>query len=117
MELYNKGYLDDVSIDIENQRALTKFLDAGKIIFLLNISEVIIDLFPVVIKLEGGNDHDLRTLDVTTSSSNTTVENDDGDDDVPKQSSNTGEPAPSEKIDSSTSVAAANSKKSSENKV
>jgi hypothetical protein len=30
MELFNKGYLDDVSIDIENQRALTKFLDAGK---------------------------------------------------------------------------------------
>lgn len=31
MELYSKGYLDDVSVDIENQRALTKFLDAGKL--------------------------------------------------------------------------------------
>ena len=29
MELYNKGYLDDVSVDIESQRALTRFLDAG----------------------------------------------------------------------------------------
>ncbi len=33
MELYNKGYLNDVSIDVDNQRALTKFLDAGKIYF------------------------------------------------------------------------------------
>jgi hypothetical protein len=31
MELHNKGYLNDVSVDIENQRALTRFLDAGKI--------------------------------------------------------------------------------------
>ncbi len=31
MDLYNKGYLNDVSVDIENQRALTRFLDAGRI--------------------------------------------------------------------------------------
>ena len=66
----------------------------------------------VVIKLEGGNDHDLRILDVATSSSSTTIENDDGDDDVPKQSTNT-----SEKTDSSTSIAIINPKKSSEIKV
>ena len=30
MDLYNKGYLNDVSVDIENQRELTKFLDAGQ---------------------------------------------------------------------------------------
>jgi hypothetical protein len=30
MELYNKGYLNDVSVDVENQRALTRFLDTGK---------------------------------------------------------------------------------------
>jgi hypothetical protein len=30
MELYGKGYLNDVSVDVENQRALTRFLDAGK---------------------------------------------------------------------------------------
>jgi hypothetical protein len=71
----------------------------------------------VVIKLEGGNDHDLRTLDVAPSSSSTTVENDDGDDDATKPSSNTGEPTPSEKTDSSTSVAVTNSKKAPENKV
>jgi hypothetical protein len=29
MELKTKGYLDDVSVDIDNQRALTRFLDAG----------------------------------------------------------------------------------------
>lgn len=29
MELYGKGYLDDVSVDVDNQRALTRFLDAG----------------------------------------------------------------------------------------
>jgi len=29
MDLYNKGYLNDVSVDIENQRGLTRFLDAG----------------------------------------------------------------------------------------
>ncbi|CAF3920441.1 unnamed protein product [Rotaria magnacalcarata] len=98
MELYRKGYLDDVSIDIENQRTLTRFLDA------------------VVIKLEGGNDHDLRALDVTTSLSNTTVENDEVDDDIPKQSSSTHEPARSEKTDSSISVAVTDSKKPAEHK-
>ena len=30
MELQSKGYLDDVTVDLENQRALTRFLDAGK---------------------------------------------------------------------------------------
>ncbi len=29
MDLYNKGYLNDVAVDIEHQRALTRFLDAG----------------------------------------------------------------------------------------
>ncbi len=29
MDLYNKGYLNDISVDIDNQRGLTKFLDAG----------------------------------------------------------------------------------------
>jgi hypothetical protein len=29
MDLYSKGYLKDVSVDIDNQRALTRFLDAG----------------------------------------------------------------------------------------
>ncbi|CAF3704229.1 unnamed protein product [Rotaria sordida] len=98
MELYNKSYLDDVSVDVENQRALTRFLDA------------------VVIKLEGGSDHDLRALDVATSISNTTNDNDDGDDDIPKQSSNISEPPRLEKTDSSTSVEVTNSKKSPENK-
>ena len=65
--------------------------------------------------MEGGNDHDLRALDIATSSSSTTIENDDGDDDLPKQSLNTGERTPSEKTDSSTSIAATNSKKVSEN--
>jgi len=73
--------------------------------------------FSVVIKLEGGNDQDLRVLDVATSSSNTTIENDDGDDDISKPSSNTVEPIPSEKTDSSTSVVINNSKKLSETKV
>jgi hypothetical protein len=67
--------------------------------------------------LEGGNDHDLRVLDIATSTSNTTIENDDGDDDISKQSSNIGEPTPSEKTDSSTSVVVTNSKKLSESKV
>jgi len=30
MDLYNKGYLNDVGVDHESQRALTRFLDAGK---------------------------------------------------------------------------------------
>jgi hypothetical protein len=29
MDLFNKGYLNDVSVDIEDQRGLTRFLDAG----------------------------------------------------------------------------------------
>ncbi len=29
MDLYNKGYLNDISVDIDNQRGLTRFLDAG----------------------------------------------------------------------------------------
>ena len=29
MDLHGKGYLNDVSVDIENQRALTRFLEAG----------------------------------------------------------------------------------------
>ena len=33
MELYHKGYLDDVSVDIEHQRALTRVLDAGTLYF------------------------------------------------------------------------------------
>jgi len=73
--------------------------------------------FSVVIKLEGGNDQDLRVLDVATSSSNTTIENDDGDDDILKPSSNIVEPTPSEKTDSSTSVIGNNSKKLPETKV
>jgi hypothetical protein len=67
--------------------------------------------------LEGGNDHDLRALDVPISSSSTTIENEDADDDIPKPSTNTSEPTSSEKADSLTSVAASNSKKSSESKV
>jgi hypothetical protein len=117
MELNNKGYLNDVSVDVENQRALTRFLDAGKIDFERNPSVFKFNFCLVVIKLEGGNDHDLRILDVATSSSNTTVENDDGDEDLSKQSSNIIEPTPSEKTDSSTSVAVTNSKKIPENKV
>jgi hypothetical protein len=45
MELYNKGYLDDVSVDIENQRALTRFLDAGKIYQYLSFSRAILVSF------------------------------------------------------------------------
>lgn len=30
MDLHNKDYLKDVSVDIDHQRALTQFLDAGK---------------------------------------------------------------------------------------
>lgn len=40
----------------------------------------------VVIKLEGGSDHDLRTLDLAASSSNTTLENDEPEDEPPKPS-------------------------------
>ncbi len=112
MELYNKGYLNDVSVDVENQRALTRFLDAGKIDFRMNMSKSKLE-FLVVIKLEGGNDQDLRVLDVATSTSNTTNENEDGEDDISKQP----ELTPSEKTDSSTSVAVTNSKKLPESKV
>jgi hypothetical protein len=73
--------------------------------------------FLVVIKLEGGTDQDLRVLDVATSSSNTTIENDDAEDDISKQTANTGEPTPSEKTASSTSVVATNSKELAETKV
>ena len=31
MDLYQKGYLNDVTVDFDNQRALTRFLDAGTI--------------------------------------------------------------------------------------
>jgi hypothetical protein len=65
-------------------------------------------LFAAVIKMEGGTDHDLRTLDAVSSSSNTTIENDDGDEDTPKQSS-------LDKTESSTSIT--DNKASSENKV
>ena len=40
----------------------------------------------VVIKLEGGSDQDLRTLDLAASSSNTTLENDEAEDEPPKPS-------------------------------
>ncbi|CAF1278701.1 unnamed protein product [Rotaria magnacalcarata] len=50
MDLYNKGYLNNVSVDIDNQQALIKFLDTA------------------VIKMEGGGDQDLRLLDIVTSS-------------------------------------------------
>ncbi|CAF1129027.1 unnamed protein product [Adineta ricciae] len=70
MELYRKGYLDDVGVDSESQRTLTRFLDA------------------VIIKLEGGNDQDLRALDAIGSSSNITVENDDADEDTSKSAVN-----------------------------
>jgi hypothetical protein len=70
--------------------------------------------FLVVIKLEGGNDQDLRVLDVATSSSNITNENDDIEDEISKQPSNIDEPTPSEKTDSSTSVV---EKKALESKV
>ena len=116
MELYNKGYLNDVSIDVENHRGLTRFLDAGRGDFPRKKSKLKVE-FLVVIKLEGGNDQDLRVLDVTTSTSNTTNDNDDGEDEVSKQPSNTGELTPSEKTDSSTSVAVTNAKKPAESKV
>lgn len=32
MDLYNKRYLDNVSVDIDNQQALGRFLDTGLII-------------------------------------------------------------------------------------
>ncbi|CAF3294780.1 unnamed protein product [Rotaria sp. Silwood2] len=57
MDLYNKGYLNNVSVDIDNQHALTRFLDAA------------------VIKMEDGSDQDLRVLDVIGSSNNTSDEN------------------------------------------
>ncbi len=69
MDLYNKGYLNDVSVDIENQRALTRFLDAGRSFIHLTIGFFIF-LFIAVIKMEGGTDHDLRVLDVATSTNN-----------------------------------------------
>lgn len=71
----------------------------------------------VVIKLEGGNDQDLRALDVATSSSSTNVDNDDGEDDLVKPSSNANELTRSDKADTSTSTLATSSKKASENKV
>ncbi|CAF1205368.1 unnamed protein product [Rotaria sp. Silwood1] len=57
MDLYNKGYLNNVSVDIDNQQALIRFLDAA------------------VIKMEGGNDQDLRVLDIMGSLNNTNDEN------------------------------------------
>ncbi|XP_055935385.1 serrate RNA effector molecule homolog isoform X1 [Argiope bruennichi] len=45
MELYEKGWVDEVRIDQENSEQIIKFLDA------------------VVIKLEGGTDFDLKVLD------------------------------------------------------
>lgn len=45
MELYEKGWVDAVSVDQENNEQIIKFLDA------------------VVIKLEGGTDFDLKVLD------------------------------------------------------
>jgi hypothetical protein len=42
MDLYNKGFLNDVSVDIENQRALTRFLDAGRI---FSYSAIVADPF------------------------------------------------------------------------
>ncbi|CAF0989122.1 unnamed protein product [Adineta ricciae] len=66
MDLYKKGYLNDVSLDSDSQHALTRFLDAA------------------VIKLEGGSDRDLRILDVVSSSNNATEDNGDG---ASKQSS------------------------------
>ncbi|CAF4304948.1 unnamed protein product, partial [Didymodactylos carnosus] len=64
MELYSKGWLDDASVDVENQHNLTRFLDA------------------VVIKMEGGTDHDLKSLDVIQPSSTTNVDNDDDIDEM-----------------------------------
>ncbi|UJR38183.1 hypothetical protein I4U23_030857 [Adineta vaga] len=95
MELYQKGYLDDVSVNLESQRTLTRFLDA------------------VVIKLEGGNHQDLSALDSTASSSNINLDNDDGDEDPSKPTSNINEP---EKSDSTTTVISNNGKKSTETK-
>lgn len=86
MELQSKGYLDEVTVDLENQRSLTRFLDA------------------VVIKLEGGTDQDLRALDVVSSSSSAAIENDEGDDDAAKPPSKIPEAPSSEKKVSATSV-------------
>jgi hypothetical protein len=64
-----------------------------------------------VIKLEGGNDHDLHALDATASASNTTLDNDAGNDDAPKPSSDTNEALPSEKaVDASSAVGSAENK-------
>ena len=109
MDLYQKGYLNDVVVDSENQRGLTRFLDAGRMksnrrVFIGQLK------YLVVIKLEGGTDQDLRVLDIVTSSSNTTNENDDGENEGLKQTS-------TEKSESSTSLTATTSKKSSEEKV
>ncbi|CAF1405017.1 unnamed protein product [Adineta steineri] len=86
MDLYNKGYLTDVSVDIDSQRALTRFLDAA------------------VIKMEGGSEHDLRVLDVTSSSSSTNNATEENGEDASKQSSE------------KTNIDDTNSKKSSTNK-
>lgn len=109
MDLYQKGYLNDVVVDSENQRTLTRFLDAGRMKSNERIF-IVPSIYLVVIKLEGGTDQDLRVLDVVTSSSNTTNENDDGENEGSKQ-------PPIERSESSTSLNANNSKKSSESKV
>ena len=75
----------------------------------------------VVIKLEGGNDQDLRALDVVGSSSSAAIENDEGDDDAVKPPSKVPESPSSEKKESATSVSGSDtgskSKKASETKV
>ncbi len=42
MELYNKGLLNDVVVDVDNQRSLARFLDTGRIfsysIFIVELS-------------------------------------------------------------------------------
>lgn len=50
----------------------------------------------MVIKLEGGNDHDLRVLDGKASVSNTNVDNDEADAEPSKQTANGAEAAPLE---------------------
>ncbi|CAF3617744.1 unnamed protein product [Rotaria sordida] len=54
MDLYNNGYLNNISVDIDNQHALIRFLDTA------------------VIKMEGGTDQDLRVLDVSGSTNDET---------------------------------------------
>ena len=67
MDLYNKDYLKDVTVDIDNQRALTRFLDAGR--RFLSFHPRFRSLsFIAVIKMEGGTDHDLRVLDADNES-------------------------------------------------